>query len=116
MVKYGKTWWGDNWLDALKGIDFTNRIPRGKSYANTEKVYDVKINGNIVLAKVKGNYAHHYNVQVSFKEFTTSEKKKIAEIINKSPSILSALLNHKLPEGLYYALSDENIELFPNSW
>ena len=30
-----KTWWGEKWLDALKGVDYTNRIGRGKTYANT---------------------------------------------------------------------------------
>ena len=29
-----KTWWGKKWLDALKGVYYTNRIGRGKTYAN----------------------------------------------------------------------------------
>ena len=37
-TEYGTTWWGHKWLDALSGIDFANRIPRGKTYANTGKV------------------------------------------------------------------------------
>lgn len=37
--KFGKTWWGEAWLNSLKDIDYSNRIPRGASYARTGKVY-----------------------------------------------------------------------------
>ena len=49
-MKFGLSWWGENWLNALQGVDLTNRIPRGKSYANTGKVYDIEINDNTVTA------------------------------------------------------------------
>lgn len=40
----GKTWWGKAWVDALTRIDYnTNRLPRGKTYANTGKVKDIQI-------------------------------------------------------------------------
>ena len=115
-LKYGKTWWGGKWLDALKNIDFTNRLPRGKSYANSGKVYDIHINGNRITGKVKGNYRKYYKVTVILHSFTQSEKKLVAEVINNSPSILAGLLNKKLPEELYYKLAQLGIELFPKSW
>ncbi len=115
-VKYGKTWWGEKWLDALKNIDFTNRLPRGKSYANTGKVYDININGNIITGKVEGNYRKYYEVTLKLNSFTQSEKELVAEVINNSPSILAGLLNKNLPEELYYKLAQIGIELFPKSW
>lgn len=115
-IKYGKTWWGEKWLDALKNIDFTNRLPRGKSYANTGKIYDICINGNIITGKVKGNYRKYYKVNVKLNSFTQSEKELIAEVINNSPLLLAGLLNKKLPEELYYKLARVGIELFPKSW
>ena len=36
--EYGTTWWGERWLNALTGIDYENRIPRGFAYANEGKV------------------------------------------------------------------------------
>ncbi|BDZ70605.1 DEAD/DEAH box helicase [Methanobacterium petrolearium] len=115
-VQYGKTWWGEKWLDALKDIDFANRLPRGKTYANTGKVYDININGNIITGKVKGNYRQYYKVTVKLNSFTQSEKELVAQVINNSPSILAGLLNKKLPEELYYKLAAVGIELFPKSW
>lgn len=115
-LKYGKTWWGDKWLDALKNIDFTNRLPRGKSYANTGKVYDIALNGNIITGKVEGNYQKYYETKLKLQSFTLDEKELIAQVINNYPSILTGLLNKKLPEELYYKLTQIGVELFPQSW
>ena len=45
--EYGVSWWGKKWLDALNQIDNSNRLPRGKSYANTGKV-KVELQQNLV--------------------------------------------------------------------
>ena len=113
--QFAKTWWGEKWLDALKGVYLTNRIGRGRTYANTGRVYDIKIENNTVSAKVKGNYRSYYRVMVEFKEFSENQKDKILKIIYKNPSILSALLNHKLPEELYDTLRKSKINVFPTS-
>ena len=113
--EFTKTWWGKKWLNALEGVYWTNRIGRGRTYANTGRVYDIKINGTAVSAKVRGNYKSYYNVMVEFKSFTDKQKEKILEIIYENPSILSALLNHKLPEELYYKLLNAKIDVFPKS-
>ena len=38
-ISYGKTWWGQQWLNALTSIDMANRLPRGKTYANKGTVH-----------------------------------------------------------------------------
>ena len=110
-----KTWWGEKWLDALKGVYYTNRIDRGKTYANTGRVYDIIINDNLALAKVRGNYQSFYNVSVEFKEFTQTEKNLIIKTIYENPHIMSALLNHKLPVEVYELLKYEGVNVFPTS-
>ena len=113
--KITKTWWGEKWLDALKGVYYTNRIDRGKTYANTGRVYDILINDNLALAKVRGNYRSHYNVSVEFKQFSQKEKNIIIRTIYENPQIQSALLNHKLPSELYDLLLKEGVNVFPTS-
>ena len=113
--KITKTWWGEKWLDALNGVYYTNRIGRGKTYANTGRVYDVLINDNLALAKVRGNYKSYYNVSVEFKQFSQSEKNTIIRTIYENPSIMSALLNHKLPKELYGELIHAGVNVFPTS-
>ena len=113
--QFAKTWWGEKWLNALEGVYLTNRIGRGRTYANTGRVFDINISANAVTAKVKGNYRNHYNVVIKFNEFSEKQKDKILEIVYKNPSVLAALLNHKLPEELYYRLINEGINVFPTS-
>ena len=50
-TKYGKTWWGEQWLGALKNIDYSNRLPRGASYARNGMVQEINFSGNIISAK-----------------------------------------------------------------
>ena len=49
--QFAKTWWGEKWLNALEGVYLTNRIGRGRTYANTGRVFDINISGNAVTAK-----------------------------------------------------------------
>lgn len=110
-----KTWWGEKWLNALKGVYYTNRIGRGKTYANTGRVYDILINDNLALAKVRGNYQSYYNVSVEFKHFTQSEKNTIIKTVYENPQITSVLLNRKLPTELYQLIKNEGVDVFPTS-
>ena len=43
---YGKTWWGQQWLNSLNNIDYSNRLPRGASYARKGAVKKINISGN----------------------------------------------------------------------
>ena len=113
--KITKTWWGEKWLDALKGVYYTNRIDRGKTYANTGRVYDILINDNLALAKVRGNYKSFYNVSVEFKQFSQTEKNIIIRTVYENPSVMSALLNRKLPREIYEMLKHEGVNVFPTS-
>ena len=114
-MKYGVTWWGNKWMNALKGVDFANRIPRGKTYANSNKVYDINFEETYVSAKVIAKLNDYYDTGVLFRTFDDDEKNKILNVINSSESILSSLLNHELPIELYEKLTEENIQVFPNN-
>lgn len=52
---YGSTWWGQQWLQALTDIDYSNRLPRGKTYANKGLAHDLELQGNTISAKVTGS-------------------------------------------------------------
>ncbi|EAY26647.1 helicase, SNF2 family [Microscilla marina ATCC 23134] len=114
--KYGNTWWGQQWLNALNNIDFSNRLPRGRTYANKGAVLDVEIKENVVTAKVQGSERYPYKQKLEIKEFSDAEKDDILDIITEDPFILSSLLNRELPHDLLDILNNKGIQLFPNSW
>jgi len=67
-TRYGLTWWGGKFLDAFNGIDFSNRLPRGVTYANNGSCSDIVIKsegGNCcVQAQVQGSDWEPYRVKV----------------------------------------------------
>ena len=116
MAIYGKTWWGKKWLETFTGIDYDSRLPRGKTYANTGRAYDIDIKGNVITAKVKGSRPRPYSVKVILKGFKDEEKATVRDIINKSATIRSALINKKLPPSFLERLNEHKIKLFPSHW
>ncbi|HLG40383.1 MAG TPA: hypothetical protein VI461_11975 [Chitinophagaceae bacterium] len=97
MAQYGRTWWGEQWLKSLDRIDFANRLPRGRSYANGGKVTEITINENVILAKVRGSRPKPYDINIVVPPFTDKEKKVLLTNIKTKPLILSQLLNRQLP-------------------
>ncbi len=115
-VKYGQTWWGEQWLNALTNIDFDNRLPRGRAYAGNGSVLETKIVVNSITAKVEGSMPRPYNITISVPLFTLEQKKKLVSGIKMDPFILSKLLNRELPQELHRIALDQGIKLFPSSW
>lgn len=113
---YGNTWWGEQWLNALANIDFSNRLPRGKTYANKGLVSDILIKKNKITANVQGTEFLPYKVQINIPLFSKSQKNSILEIISSNPLYLSKLLNRNLPKEINNLCQQKNIHLFPDSW
>jgi len=98
--QFGKTWWGEHFLNSLTDIDYSNRLPRGKSYARNGYVAEIKTANNKINAKVKGSRRTPYKVQITIPLFSNSEKKMLMQAITSDPLVLSHLLNRELPEEL----------------
>lgn len=116
MAQYGRTWWGEQWLKALDRIDFSNRLPRGRSYANKGLVASIKITGNTIAAKVRGSRPNPYNITVVVPPFFDKEKKIFIEKIKNDPLVVSQLLNRQLPKELLEIAAQNNVKVFPKSW
>lgn len=114
--KYGTTWWGKQWLNALENIDYSNRLPRGRTYANKGAVKEISIEKEGIFAKVQGSRRTPYKQEIRLKQFSTTEKLGIMALISENPFILSALLNKELPQELFEQLRTNGINLFPFEW
>ena len=113
---YGNTWWGKQWLNALTHIDNSNRLPRGRTYANKGLARNIEIHGPQVSAEVQGTQRRPYKVDISIPTFSANEKANIIHLVTDNPIYLSKLLNRELPNDLNEACSQQGIELFPRSW
>lgn len=113
---YGKTWWGEQWLNALNDIDFGNRLPRGKSYANKGMVSTIDIDKNIIHAKVEGSYPIPYDVKITMPPFGDSELSDFLQRLNTKPTIISKLLNRQLDKEVLTIAESIGLKVFPQRW
>jgi len=109
---YGITLWGSELLKVLEGKTDSGRLARGRSYANTGKVYNISLDKNFIKARVKGNYNPYYATSMIFTAFSKSEIVTIKSILEKSPLILASIMNGELPESFLKKLQEKKISLF----
>ncbi|HAD13422.1 MAG TPA: helicase SNF2 [Saprospirales bacterium] len=114
--EYGVTWWGQQWLKALSHIDYSNRLPRGKTYANKGLAHDLVLKDNVISAKVTGSMPKPYKVDLALTPFNEDTRRKLVQMVTDNPLFLSKLLNRELPTELFEALRSEGIQLFPTQW
>ena len=115
-IAYGKTWWGQQWLNALTSIDMANRLPRGKTYANKGAVQSLVVSNNQISASIKGSAPRPYKAKLSVPLFTYQEKDWLLSEIQENPAVLAQLLNRQLPPDLTEFANRRGIRLFPRSF
>ncbi len=114
--KFGKTWWGEKWLLALNNIDYSNRLPRGATYARKGAVQQIKITENRISAKVAGSRKIPYKVDIILPPFFEPELGNFMDAIAKKPFIISKLLNRELDPSLLEMAEKEGLKVFPQQW
>lgn len=113
---FGKTWWGEQWLNSLSNIDYSNRLPRGASYARKGAVEKITIGGNHISAKVKGSRTRPYKVDIIMPPFFDPELSSFIHEITKRPVIISKLLNRELDPAILPLAERFNLKVFPKQW
>ena len=111
-----KTWWGDAWCDAIDAAFWDHVLSASRKIVKNNGVKKLKIVDSSVSAKVKGYHKNYYDTMIGFEDFGEENIKIILETIRNDPLILSALLNHELPEELYFKLMEKDIAVFPFSF
>lgn len=114
--KYGKTWWGQKWLQALNNIDYSNRLPRGASYARKGAVKKIDISENRIHAKVAGSRPSPYKVDIILPPFYDPERKQFMDAVANKPFIVSKLLNRDLDPSLLEMAEHYGLKVFPRQW
>ena len=116
--EYGTTWWGRRWLNALSGIDYENRIPRGKDYADAGKVRSLRIDEEKgeVKARVTGHYDPFYGVKITLPPIDKSDVARLVDRLAESPLIVARLAARELSPEIADIAESLGIRIFPTSW
>lgn len=111
-VQYGTTIWGGEFLKAIEKETDSGRLSRGKTYANTSKVYDVVLQSKTISAKVTGNYSPYYETSLIFEQLKKGDIDFIINHIDNNPLILADIMKSKLSSELLEFLKQNEINLF----
>ncbi|WP_294287622.1 SNF2-related protein [uncultured Chryseobacterium sp.] len=114
--QFGKTWWGQEWLLALNNIDYSNRLPRGSSYARKGAVKHMEIHGNRIFAEVEGSNPFPYEIEIVIPTFCDRKTEVFLEVIESHPMIISRLLNRELDPLLVRLAEKAGLRIFPRQW
>lgn len=113
---FGKTWWGQQWLNALSNIDYSNRLSRGSSYARKGAVTSITIAENRISAEVTGSQPQPYHVGIILPPFFDPELSRFIDELAKKPTIISKLLNRELHPQVLDIAEDCGLKVFPRQW
>src|SRR5690606_22118118 len=110
---FGKTWWGRQWLNSLSNIDYSNRLPRGSSYARKGAVTSIEIEENRISAKVAGSRPRPYKVDIILPPFFVPELRRFIDRLVQKPTIISKLLNRELDPQVLEVAEGMGLKVFP---
>ncbi|MDR3237841.1 MAG: DEAD/DEAH box helicase [Spirochaetia bacterium] len=114
--RFGKTWWGEQWLNSLANIDYSNRLPRGSAYAHRGAVISIDIDANTIRAMVQGSRRQPYTVSITVPLFSASEKNTLVAPLIQRPAIIAKLLNLELDPEILDIADHSGLRVFPKRW
>jgi len=116
IVRFGNTWWGNEWLNAFNNIYDSNRLPRGQTYARNGSVVSLNLTAGEINAQVQGSRPRPYKIKIGLPLLNADEQQTIINVIVGNPYYLAQLLSSKLPPELNQELIKHKIYLFPMTW
>lgn len=107
-----RTFWGKAWCDNLEAYsDYSNRLPRGRSYVRNGSVIDLQIGKGEITALVSGSSV--YTVSVSIKALEKDRWKAVIGQCSGQIDSLVELLQGKFSRGVMEIITCRQRGLFP---
>jgi len=106
------TFWGEAWCRNLERYsDYSNRLPRGRSYVRNGAVIDLKIGAGAIVARVLGSSL--YTTTVTVAALPKARWRAIASDCAGSIDSLVELMQGRLSKGVMERICREGTGLFP---
>src|SRR5665213_4567216 len=108
-----KTFWGKAWCQNLERYsDYSNRLPRGRTYLRNGSVIDLKIGPGAVSAQVMGSSL--YRITVKIEKVAGAYWQAIARDCARSIDTLVELLQGQLSSSVMERITRLGTGLFPS--
>jgi len=110
--KISTTFWGRAWCDNLESYsDFSNRLPRGRTYIRNGSVLDLHIEAGKVTSIVRGSEL--YRIAIKIKPLNGRSWKAIRTKCGQRIGSLVELLQGKLSNDVMAVVTERSSGLFP---
>jgi uncharacterized Zn finger protein len=106
------TFWGKAWCDNLEGYgDYSNRLPRGRTYVRNGSVVDLQVAEGEVSARVSGSDL--YKVRVGILPLAKARWRSICKDCAGGIDSLVELLQGRFSKGVMERICQQRSGLFP---
>lgn len=109
------SWWAETWIKNLERYaDFSNRLPRGRTYVRHGAVIHMEIKKGEVYALVQGSRRKPYEVNIAIDPIRDDKKEKLEKLFSENVSGIEDLIHGEFPMSLKEELFDPTYGLFPS--
>ena len=106
--------WAKKWSAALERMDFCGRLGRGRNYAMSGQVTELRAEADgTVVAKVQGARPQPYEVSLDFRKPQGAARKRIVAAIRREPMLTARLLAGEMPMEVEEIFRAEGFDLYP---
>ena len=107
-----RTFWGKSWCRHLESFsDYSNRLPRGRSYVRHGAVCHLTVENGLITGLVNGT--NLYQVEIKISALPASTWSAVTERCTGQISSMLELLGGKLSKSVMEVVCDRNEGLFP---
>ncbi|MBI3550877.1 MAG: SWIM zinc finger family protein [Elusimicrobia bacterium] len=109
---FGKSWWGRRWIEVLESFG-SNRIGRGRSYARSGQVLNIRTEKGQVTAEVQGSRTQPYQVTIRMKTLRGQDLAKLVKHLSRKAVYAAKLLAGEMPQEIEEVFRKAGVALFP---
>jgi len=110
-----RTWWGQAWNQNLERYaDYSNRLPRGRSYVRNGSVLDLKIVATTITAVVAGSRPKPYDITIKIKPLARKVEQALMAKSRAALDSMQSLLSGEFPAELKESFLLKGTGLFPS--
>ncbi len=110
--KIAHSFWGKAWCEHLESLgDYSNRLPRGRTYVRNGSVFHLEIDRGVVRARVSGS--RNYDVEIEIKPLTRTSWAALKKQCRGEIGSLLELLQGRFSDHVMKLMCDSKKGLFP---
>ncbi|MEW6731447.1 MAG: SWIM zinc finger family protein [Acidobacteriota bacterium] len=109
----GETWWSKRFITILESFDVGARLSRGRSYARSGQVMNLKISSELVTAKVQGSRPKPYEVSIQLEPLSEGDWRSVEKSMADQAIFMAKLLAGEMPRDIEEVFKSCRLSLFP---